>query len=154
MSNNFYRSLPPFVIRFALKHESKEQLLLLTALLLLPFNLFDQDLSVVNILLFSTLSLTALLLNRAIVESHSFPRWPKIFLYVHAYGSSILFIGLLFKIQHFPGTAVMMNVGVVSLFASILLLFVPSVQDSMMPRMRHILLRLFIMLTWTLFVLI
>lgn len=83
----------------------------------------------------------------AITKLKEKPAALKVYPIILGYSSAILVMGILFKSNHYPGAAVMANVGMAGILLSSLFLFYTPIQDEYLPVMRKLLLRFFLLIS-------
>ena len=83
----------------------------------------------------------------AITKLKDKPAIIKVYPIILGYSSAILIMGILFKANHYPGSAVMANVGMAGILLSSLFLFNNPIQDEFLPIMRKLLLRFFLLIS-------
>lgn len=139
---------------FIEQEEGKEQILLILCLVLIPVRIFLPGTRFLSIVVFALLALTSFFIGQAYMRKSGAAFLLKIYALFHYFGSMVIFSGLFFRSLFFPFSRLLINVGFGMLMVSILLYFLPVVQNQMTKRQNHGILRLAVAILWSLFLLI
>ncbi len=144
----------PEYLQNVLRYAALETPLYLVLLLFIPLDYMGYSPVQVGIALFSTLAVSSLLIGYATRADMKAKGLNLVFILLHYYGASALLIGLLFKLQHSQGAVLMLNVGISGLSLSLVLLFVPKIQELYLSKMKPIRLRFLALISWSLYLLV
>ncbi len=144
----------PQYLNNVLKYAKLEQVLLLVLLAFISLDYFGLAITQASIILFSTVSMGFVLIGKAVLAGLKSNFIAKLFIYTHYYGAAILGIGLLFKLQYYPGYVMMINIGMIAFSSSLIMLFFPKIQEQFLPKIKPILLRFLVLITWSLYLLV
>lgn len=141
----------PEYLKTVLKNAGLELPIYLVLLAFIPLDYYGYGQVQTNVILLSTLSMTSALIGYATRLNMKAKGLNLLFILLHYFGASVLLIGMLFKLQYYPGAAILLNVGMISLSISLILLFVPKIQELYLSKMKAILLRFLVLISWSLY---